>query len=233
MLARYFSVSVFLVFFNMSKILCLSLECWDCTIFLHETFETVETFTLFSHVIFLHGDIDVFGDIVNIATFASAFFQHFLDHSCFLSSCSHPKNFMYCLHIVYVFLNYSRSHQHPLSFAFRSHPEYHYSVLIQLIPRFTWSFSLPLPSLTLPPACIVLVLYLYPTCIVFCQLVFFSCTFPQKKIQAKKVCFYIILRCLLFGPFDIAYFYTQIGATVFRCSYRENNRAGVLHRDAT
>ena len=29
---------------------------------------------------FLHGDLDVFGDIANIATFASAFFHHFLDH---------------------------------------------------------------------------------------------------------------------------------------------------------
>ena len=29
---------------------------------------------------FLHGDIDVFGDIANIATFASAFFHHFIDH---------------------------------------------------------------------------------------------------------------------------------------------------------
>ena len=28
-----------------------------------------------SHVIFLHGDIDNFGDIANIATFANAFFS--------------------------------------------------------------------------------------------------------------------------------------------------------------
>jgi len=56
---------------------------------LHETLETLDTFpclkgmtphstvseSQLSHIIFLHGDIDNFGDIANIATFASAFFS--------------------------------------------------------------------------------------------------------------------------------------------------------------
>ena len=82
-----------------------------------------------SHAIFLHGDIDVFGDIANIATFASAFFllctfctftfqstnsansamsffHLFLDHL----GLFHPFIFSYSLYIVYVFLIHSRSH---------------------------------------------------------------------------------------------------------------------------
>ena len=54
---------------------------------------------------FLHGDLDVLGDIANIATFASAFFHPFLDHF-------GPKLYIlliYCLCIPYPFPVRSRS----------------------------------------------------------------------------------------------------------------------------
>ena len=48
---------------------------------------------------FLHGDLDVFGDIVNIATFASAFFHSFLDHFGCLSALSYTEIGLLIKHI--------------------------------------------------------------------------------------------------------------------------------------